>query len=257
MNRRDRLFLSPVQGGATSPAPRPELAPSVKNELGLAVTRLQSAVGAEKTKALRAYIEAMCSVPAGSLGRKRVDAFWLGATPVTWAVWEEFQAIHGGKTEKPRFAGPQHPVVNVTAEACDRFCSWLSNVSGTEFTLPHSVEFEFASREKDGKGGQKREFPWGEVFDNAMVWCSVIQDRFRTAEVDRITYIYRNNFGLSDMSGNIWQWCSDSTGFGKFRSLRGGSWINDHEFRLRCGSQASYDLSTMSDTIGFRLRHSR
>lgn len=241
------LLVLLLAGAPDSTASAPVKAVPQKGKFAAGITRLRSKFPSKKVDALCAYLEAMCSVPGGSMDGKTVEAFSLGATPVTWEVWEEYQAIYGGKTDKPRFASAKHPVVNVSAEDCDQFCVWLTNVTGIKFSLPSSVEFEYAGRE----GGKVREYPWGDGFDNTKLWGSVVQKRAGTAAVDRTVTIFTNGLGLSDMSGNVWQWCSDSDGTNRY--LKGGSWYSFVADIFRCAFQFGGTPVRRFDGDGFRL----
>ena len=215
----------------------------------MGIARLRSEFGTDKTKAITAYIESMCQIPAGSMDGKQVEAFDLGATPVTWEIWDEFHEIERRTTDKPKFANPDHPVVHVDLAECKHFCFWLTNVTGIKFMLPSSIEFEYAARD----GGKIIEFPWGNRFDNNKLWCSIAQERSGTAPVKRINNIYINSYGLSDMAGNVSQWCSDSTG--SSQNIRGGSWLSrgSGSVYFRCKFKDSSDPSFQQDSVGFRL----
>lgn len=88
------------------------------------------------------------------------------------------------------------------------YCAWASKITGIKLILPTEAQYEYACR--GGKDGL--EYPWGNTFDDRLLWCSELTDRIRSAPVDRTEHIYRNAYGLTDMVGNVQQWCLDFLG---------------------------------------------
>ncbi len=239
--------------------------------------------------ALRAYVESLCAIPAGTfqMGSSTGDsdekpvhsvtlsAFRMGATPVTVAVWKEYCAATGTKLPNAPDWGllDDHPVVNLSwndimgEDGKGGLCAWASDVAGFRMTLPTEAQFEYASR-----GGQSGlEYPWGNSFDQSKLWCSVkiFGDAGKTAPVVRTSNIFRNAYGLTDMSGNVWQWCSDlygpyssssqndpsgpsSTSDNK-RCVRGGAWNYEIPGSFQCASRRGRDPDLAGSSFGFRL----
>jgi hypothetical protein len=239
--------------------------------------------------ALNAYIESLRPIPAGTfqMGRSNGDddekpvhsvtlsAFRMGATPVTVAVWKEYCAATGVTLPKAPDWGllDDHPVVNVSwndimgSDGTGGFCAWASDIAGIRMTLPTEAQFEYASR-----GGQSElDYPWGNSFERSKLWCSAnsLGDAGKTAPVVRTSNIFRNAYGLSDMSGNVWQWCSDlygpystnsqtdpigpSSTSDNDRCVRGGSWDGIDPDYFRCANRFG-DLPDFRDFFsGFRL----
>lgn len=236
---------------------------------------------------LRDYVESLRSIPGDTfqMGSSRGDtdekpvhivtlpSFRLGATPVTFGVWKEYCAATGTKLpEAPDWdVIDNHPVVNVSwndimgRDGDSGFCAWASNVAGFHLTLPTEAQFEYGSC--GGQGGL--EYPWGNTFDRSLLWCSEnsFGDAKRTASVVRTTNTYRNKFGLTDMVGNVWQWCSNRYGpyssssqidsnepnSGPNRCVRGGSWIYAFPNYFRCAIRYSFDPDSWDNVYGFRL----
>ena len=237
--------------------------------------------------ALRAYVESVRSIPAGTfqMGSTsgasdekpkhtvKLSAFRMGGTPVTVSVWKEYCSATGIALPPAPDWGliDDHPVVNVSwndimgVDGKSGFCAWASDIVGFRLTLPTEAQWEYAAR--GGVDGQ--EFPWGNSYDDSKLWCSNVTNRKQTASVFRSSNIYRNTFGLTDMVGNVWQWCSDlygpystgsqtdpvgpsSTSDNK-RCVRGGSWISNNPGFFRCAYRSrGYPVYRVSND-GFRL----
>ena len=170
------------------------------------------------------YIHDLCPIPAGRFQRiykskddlsigywVNVSPFRLGATPVTVGIWREYCSATGipMPVAPDRSWLDDHPIVNVSWEDImgtdgkGGFCAWASELAGFSLTLPTEAQWEYGSR----RGLD--DFPWGNGFDDAKLWCSVNTKRTGTAPVVRSQNIYRNAYGLTDMVGNVWEWCSD------------------------------------------------
>jgi formylglycine-generating enzyme required for sulfatase activity len=102
----------------------------------------------------------------------------------------------------------KHPVVHVAYGDAVAYCTWA------EQRLPTEAEFERAAR----GGLDRKRFAWGEQFRPGGKWMAntfqgnfpdrnTAQDGFRaTAAVGSFP---ANGYGLVDMAGNVWEWCSD------------------------------------------------
>lgn len=227
------------------------------------------------------YVSSLRSIPGGTFryGASPVaenmgtpttmSPFRMGATPVTWGMWKEYcKAESVRMPESPSWGYPDdHPVVNVSWNDIMEpggFCEWASGVAGFKLTLPTDAQWEYAAR-----GGQDGlEYPWGNDFDKSKFWCSEIcMDALKTAAVDRTDRIYRNGYGLTDMVGNVWQWCADyynddyrpngmdpvDTQESKSRCVRGGSWGVSFPLLFRCAGRTWYVPDLRFIDLGFRL----
>lgn len=244
--------------------------------------------GLSKYPALQAYIASLRSIPAGrfQMGSMHGDAderpvhlvtlsaFRMGATPITVAIWKEYCRARKIKLAEAPIWGwiDNHPVVNVSwddimgSDGNGGFCAWASDVCGFRLTLPTEAQFEYAARGR----GDDRAYPWGDKFEDSRLWCSEYKQRGATAAVVRKTHIYRNALGLTDMCGNVWQWCSDlyaayDSGLNvnptgpmssstNLRCFRGGAWNSTggrNDFRL--ANRSKYFSDIRYDFVGFRL----
>jgi formylglycine-generating enzyme required for sulfatase activity len=184
-------------------------------------------------------------------------------------------AIHGACWNHP--GGPQtdltgrmdHPVVHVSWNDAMAYCKWAGK------RLPTEAEWEYAAR---GDLAQKR-FPWGDELEpDGEYRCNIWHGRFPDVNTLEDGYLGTapaksfapNGFGLHNMAGNVWEWCSDwfSPDFhrtgprsnpagppdGNARVMRGGSFLCHHSYCNRYRVAARYRNTPDSSTshIGFR-----
>jgi formylglycine-generating enzyme required for sulfatase activity len=231
---------------------------------------------------LKKYLDLLCKIPGGTfemggnsyereqpLHKVTVSTYFLGATPVTNDMWDEYCNDVGQTANKSHTVGTgDHPVVNVSWDdimGAEGYCQWASSIAGINLVLPTEAQFEHAARGNlVGKP-----FPWGVTFNDDFLWCSVINKRTETAEVNRSHNIYVNSYGLSDLVGNVWEWCLDwyapYTECDKIdpmgpenpielsRSIRGGSYIYHYPVGFRCATRNRFNPSRHDRFIGFRI----
>jgi formylglycine-generating enzyme required for sulfatase activity len=187
------------------------------------------------------------------------------------------------------FSEPDQPVVGVSWYEAVAFCNWLSlkeglgpaydgsgraDLGATGYHLPTETEWEYAGA-KGAPGQAERIFPWGDAWDVKNTVCSVTPSRTKTtAAVGSKSPQGDTPQGLADMSGNVWQWCSDNAqrddAFNAPPSadryffqgdppsasmmLRGGSWCNDFPNGFRVAFRGFTTRPTnRANVIGFRV----
>lgn len=177
-----------------------------------------------------------------------------GAVQAPW--WRQ---VHGACWQRPE--GPHssiedrldHPVVHVSWRDAEAFCRW------SEVRLPTEVEWEFAAR-----GGlvQKR-FPWGDELEpggehRMNVWQGTFPSEntlgdgyLGTCPVDAFP---ANGYGLHNTTGNVWEWCADSTDGDQAMVTRGGSYLCHDSYcnRYRVAARSSNTIDTSTGNTGFR-----
>ena len=155
--------------------------------------------------------------------------FYMGVTEVTQ---EQYEAVMGKNPSK--FKGPKNPVNQVSWNDAAEFCKKLSAKTRGIVRLPTEAEWEYACR-----AGTKTRFYFGDSEKQLgdYAWYKENSDK----KVHPVAQKEPNAWGLYDMHGNAWEWCSDWHGSyanakavdpqgpasGKDRVLRGGSWGDD------------------------------
>jgi formylglycine-generating enzyme required for sulfatase activity len=188
--------------------------------------------------------------------------FYMGATEVTQAQW---QKVMGNKPSN--FEDDQLPVETVSWEEAVDFCNRLSEMpeeirAGRKYRLPTEAEWEYACR-----AGTTTTFHFGSQLNGRQANCNgtfPYGTETRGPDLKKTTPVGKypaNAWGLYDMHGNVWEWCSDWYGeypagsltnpsgpaTGPGRVFRGGCW---YRAAVNCRS-ADRSGSVQSDRLGY------
>ena len=176
--------------------------------------------------------------------------YYMGKYEVTQALW---QAVMGSNPSN--FKGDNLPVETVNWNDCQEFISKLNSLTGRKFRLPTEAEWEYAAR--GGKKSRGYQYSGSRKISD-VAWYEG-NSRSKTHPVGRKQ---ANELGIYDMSGNVWEWCSDWYGSyssssqtnpmgsdsGAKRVRRGGSWC--HIARI---CRSSYRSGDAPDCRGLYL----
>ncbi|WP_246562282.1 formylglycine-generating enzyme family protein [Streptomyces roseirectus] len=168
-----------------------------------------------------------------------------------------------------------HPVWTVPAQAADAYAEWLAERTGRAFRLPTEAEWEYAAT-----GGEPREYPWGDTFD---------EHAANTSEAGPLSTtpvgVYpagASPFGVLDLAGNVEEYTADDYGpypggeliaddlvpypggmrsgdarlrsLSTYRIVRGGSFTRGGDLARCRRRHGLYDRSHYA--VGFRLAES-
>ena len=180
--------------------------------------------------------------------------YYMGETEVTQELW---QAVMGSNPSS--FTGNRRPVERVSWYDCQEFIEKLNVLTGEKFRLPTEAEWEYAAR-----GGNKSKGYAYAGSDNVwdVAWYSSNSD----GTTHEVKGKLPNELGLHDMSGNVWEWCSDWYGSyseesqtdpqgltsGSARIYRGGCWFYDADL-CRCVYRDRSTPTGAGNTLGLRL----
>ena len=197
-----------------------------------------------------------------------VSSFYMGETEVTQALWV---AVMG---REPKYArghpwleghgrGDNYPAYCVSYKTITKkFIPKLEKMTGQKFRLPTEAEWEYAAR-----GGHSG----GTMYSGGNNIDQVAWSGYRKKDSDQYHPVKMkspNALGLYDMSGNVWEWCSDwydanyysrspkdnpmGPDKGTERVLRGGA-IGYSEWSCRVARRGQNKPNMLNLSYGFRL----
>ena len=201
--------------------------------------------------------------PEGESGRNtregpqrnvQVRSFFMGRFPVTQEQWRAVATMHPERQNLARspsyFKGNDHrPVEQVNWYDAVEFCTRLSEQTGRIYRLPTEAEWEYACR-----AGTTNPFSFGYTIlpelanYNSHAFSSKEYSTYNFNGTNPVDYFKISNaFGLSDMHGNVWEWCQDQMHENYINAPKDGSaWEDERKeidrFRvLRGGSFYTLD----------------
>lgn len=156
-----------------------------------------------------------------------VKGFWMGRYEVTQAQYQ--QAMGNNPSH---FLGSNKPVEQVSWNDASNFSDEMKNSTGTQVRLPSEAEWEYACR----AGGAHQKYCGSGSRPDRLAWYRDNSGK----ETHAVGQLGSNDWGLYDMSGNVWEWTQDcynetyrdapadgsawETGECNMRMVRGGSW---------------------------------
>lgn len=172
-----------------------------------------------------------------------VPAYYVDVYPKSNAEYGRFVAATGHaapqhwKDDAPPEDKRDHPVVFVTWNDAATYASW----AGKE--LPTSQQWEKAAR-----GTRGTVYPWGDQPTPAK--CNVRENGVGETTAVACYQSGVSPYGVYDLCGNVWEWCSTETRPGR-HELKGGAWTSPFS-RATPSSFNDAAASMCDDDTGFR-----
>ena len=205
--------------------------------------------------------------------------FFLAKYPVTQAQWRAVAAMpqvkRNLKPDPSSFKGDDRPVERVSWYDAVEFCERLTNHTNRQYRLPSEAEWEYACR-----ANTTTPFHFGETLSTDYAnyngsneeygaYGPGVRGEYRQETTPVGFFEVCNEYGLSDMHGNVWEWCQDdwhesyegapSDGSAwvegdseESKIIRGGSWFS---LPWNCRSAYRYWFSPDNEDsyLGFRV----
>jgi len=193
--------------------------------------------------------------------------FYIGRFEVTNIEYREFIRATKKKTMiPPNWTTDMQPAVGVSWDDANAYAAWLSDLTQKKYRLPTEKEWEYAAR-----AGATTRYYWGDrdTSHRKDAWRKEYPDNAHSyawvkTNAEDITHTVGekkpNQWGLHDILGNVWEWCSDSYTENyntpaeeeSLKVIRGGSWFSTPE-ELTLSHRGSNVTDFTSYSIGFRL----
>ncbi len=215
--------------------------------------------------------------------------FWMSTTEVTVGAYKKFALATGRQMHRepkwtdegkpyninPGWRYEEHPIVKVNWNDAVAYCQWIGG------RLPTEAEWEYAAR-----AGTTTEYHWGNSESQIDRYANYADKSFDSKFSDSKSWgdkahndgysgtspvgtFEPNAWGLYDMSGNVYEWCSDwyddnyyqgrrvftdpqGPSSGRYRVLRGGSW-SSRARSVRSALRLRFMVSHRYSVAGFRI----
>ena len=183
--------------------------------------------------------------------------YYIGKFEITQREW---RTIMGDELDWPEQygRGDDFPAYNVSRTDALRFVERLSAMTRLPFRLPTEAQWEFAAR--GGNRSLHLRYSGSNDVDE-VAW----HKENANGSLHPVGGKLPNELGIHDMSGNLWEWCSDTYGqypstpqtdpladSGSLFVLRGGAWTYFPTYcRVTCRDSYSGDDASVS--VGFRV----
>jgi formylglycine-generating enzyme required for sulfatase activity len=196
----------------------------------------------------------------------KLKSFAIGKYPITRQQWLAITGLNLRKDLSYFFDFPNHPMEWIDFSNAQNFCQKLGAFTGKDYQLPSEAQWEYACR-----AGTQSRFYWGNNAEEIGNHAWFVDNSGNISH--QVGQKIPNAWGLYDVSGNIWEWCSDvqhknhdgsptdriswddNPENSKHSFCRGGSWDN-HPPDCRSSRRIALNKDFVGPNVGVRVVYS-
>jgi formylglycine-generating enzyme required for sulfatase activity len=222
---------------------------------------------------LSTFDDQMVEIPSGKIELRddRTKKSWtVEIFPFLLAKFPVTQELYFAITneEPSTIKGNGYPVETVSWKEAVSFCNKLSIQTGLSPCYAITEKNEEITFDNKANGFRlPTEAEWQYA-------CLAGTSGIRYANINQIAWFKENSsmtthivgqkepnpWGLYDMLGNVWEWCSDiydETVYGSYRIFRGGGWADEERSVMATTRRRSHPLKFKIDDLGFRIARNK
>lgn len=215
-------------------------------------------MGAQSTSVAQSNYDANADNDEKPIHSVTVSTFYMSKTTVTQYLWYVVMGSYPD-ISSTYGRGDNYPIYNVSYLQCEQFITKLNSLTGKKFRMPTEAEWEYAARGGINKSNTK-------YSGNSIVGTVAWYNGNSGGKAHPVAQKAANELNIYDMSGNVWEWCSDwygnyssaaqtnptgaSSGLG--RVIRGGSY-DDAATECRVSVRSNAPITSSFPTLGLRL----
>jgi formylglycine-generating enzyme required for sulfatase activity len=195
--------------------------------------------------------------------------FYMGIYEVSQAQWKAVMGTEPWQEKTQTKIGDEYPAAWMTSHQASEYCQTLSKKTGRKISLPTEAQWEYACR-----AGSTKSYCYGSddqatLTEYAWIWDNTRAGKPPEPYAHPVGLKKPNAWGLYDMHGNLWEFCSDwfdkdfyarspkvdpeNTTETTLRGVRGGSWHNNSRLARATSRSMWTGANYVHYNYGFRV----